>query len=318
LVLEEGGPRFEPNYPDPSPDGEALIRLSIGGICATDLELVAGYMDFEGVLGHEWVGVVEASPDPDWIGARVVGDINCPCRRCATCIAGRSNHCPHRSVLGILGRDGVFADQLRLPLDCLHRVPDAVTDEAAVFVEPLAAACRILQQIAVRATDRVLVLGVGRLGQLCARVLALTGAEVYASSRNPARLAMLPNNIEPLGERGWGAERFDIVVDCTGSVAGLELATGAVRPGGTIVLKTTVHEGKAPNPTPWVVDEITVVGSRCGPFPEALEYLEEGLVDPTPLITARFPLESGVLALATAAEREHVKVLLDPSLEESA
>ena len=316
-MLEDGRPRFEPNYADPVADGECVIRLSLGGICATDLELVAGYMDYRGVLGHEWVGVVETSPDPQWIGQRVVGDINCPCLVCPTCLDGRPNHCPNRTVFGILGRDGAFSDRFRLPVHCLHRVPDEVADEAAVFVEPLAAACRILQQIQVQPSDRVLVLGVGRLGQLCARVLALTGAQVFACSRNPARLGMLPSEISPVDAQDLASARFDIVVDCTGSHAGLEQATAAVRPGGTIVLKTTVHGGTAPNPNPWVVDEITVVGSRCGPFPEALACLRDGRVDPTALITGRFPIEEGVAALKAAAEREHVKVLIDPVLESS-
>lgn len=299
--------------PAPAANGEALIRLSVGGICATDLELVRGYMGFFGVLGHEWVGVVEDAPDPAWNGRRVVGSINAACGACATCAAGRPSHCPSRTVLGIAGRDGAFADFLRLPQANLLAVPDGVSDEAAVFVEPLAAALQILEQVHVRPEDRVVVLGIGRLGQLCARVLALTGARVQAVSRNPARLALLPSGVEPheLGAAD-GLAGADVVVDATGSPAGLALATRLVRPRGTLVLKTTTHDVAEAPVVPWVIDEITVVGSRCGPFAPALRLLASGAVDPSPLITGSFPLAQGLDALAAAAERGAVKVLLRP------
>lgn len=297
--------------------GEASVRLLTGGICATDLEITKGYMGFEGVLGHEWVGLVEAAPDPIWLGRRVVGDINCPCGSCPTCRDGRPTHCPNRTVLGIAGRDGAFSERFSLPLGNLHAVPDEVSDDAAVFVEPLAAACEILEQVHVRPSHTVLVIGVGRLGQLCARVLALTGARVDALSRNPQRLTLLPAGIGRFSD-GSGLGGYDIVVDCTGSPMGLQLATAKVRPRGTIVLKTTVHD-PCPQPvTPWVIAEVRLVGSRCGPFEPALRLLASGAVDPTPLITGRFPLERGVEALAAAASREHVKVLLNgPSATDS-
>ncbi|HCH66988.1 MAG TPA: hypothetical protein DFR83_29565, partial [Deltaproteobacteria bacterium] len=182
LVLDTDGPRFVPDRPFEPRAGEATVDVRLAGVCATDLELVKGYMGFTGVLGHEWVGTVSSGPSA-WLGARVVGDINAACGTCKTCLVGRPSHCPERTVLGIQGRDGAFAEHLSVPVRNLHRVPDGVPDEAAVFVEPLAAACQILEQVHVRPSDRVVVLGLGRLGQLCARVLALTGARVMGVSR---------------------------------------------------------------------------------------------------------------------------------------
>lgn len=316
LVLTPDGPLVREQNLHVRP-GEAVIRTAVGGVCATDLELVKGYMGFEGVLGHEWVGVVEEAPAQEWIGRRVVGDINAACGTCPTCRAGRPTHCPNRTVLGIQGRDGAFAERLSLPVGNLHVVPEDVPDEAAVFVEPLAAACEILQQIHVRPTDRVLVLGVGRLGQLCARVLSLTGAAVTAISRNPARLKLLPAAIgratlAEVEHDARGVQGADVVVDCTGNPEGLALATRLVRPRGTLVLKTTTHDVGSLTPIPWVIDEITLVGSRCGPFAPALRLLDAGVVDPRPLISAEFGLEDGLEALARAADGDAVKVLLRP------
>ncbi len=303
------GPRIRPYYRFEPRAGEAIIRPTMAGVCATDLEIAQGYMGFTGVMGHEWVGVVEDAPDPAWNGHRVVGDINCPCHTCRTCLAGRPTHCPNRTVLGILRRDGVFAEAFSLPLHNLHLVPDEVTDEAAVFVEPLAAACQILEQVHVKPSHRVVVLGVGRLGQLCARVLALTGADVHALSRNPDRLKYLPAGIGRHESAGT-VPVADLVVDCTGNPAGLELATSLVRAGGTIVLKTTVHDPTPQTPTPWVIDEVTLIGSRCGPFEPALRLLASGLVDPRDLITSRYALQDSPQALLAAASRDELKVLL--------
>jgi len=311
LVNSDGGPRVAQDLPTPTREDEALIRLGVGGVCATDLEIAKGYMGFRGVMGHEWVGVVEAAPDPSWVGRRVVGDINCPCGSCPTCRAGRPTHCPNRTVLGIAGRDGAFSQRFNLPLDNLHLVPDGVSDEAAVFVEPLAAALEILEQLHVRPSDRVVVLGTGRLGQLCARVLALTGAEVTGVGRDPGRLALLPNGVARARAEDLDDAASDVVVDCTGAPEGLALATRLVRPRGTVVLKTTVHDPAPQLPTPWVIDEIHLVGSRCGPFDPALRLLASGAVDPTPLVTGRYPLDRADEALSAAAAREHVKVLID-------
>lgn len=313
LVLTPHGPELQDRPFTPRP-GEAVLRPTLAGVCATDLELVKGYMGFQGVLGHEWVGVVEAAEDAAWVGRRVVGDINCPCGSCATCRAGRANHCPHRTVLGILGRDGAFAERLSLPLANLHAVPDSVPDEAAVFVEPLAAACRILEQVHVRPSDQVYVLGLGRLGQLCARVLALTGASVTGVGRSKRKRMLLPCYIPSCSpDEAGGLPPADLVVDCTGSRDGLPLARRLLRPQGTLVLKTTVHDLGEADPTGWVVDEITLVGSRCGPLAPALRLLAAGLVDPTPLLSERLPLSRGVEALAEAARPDSIKVVLDPS-----
>ena len=310
LYLSKAGPSVR-DVPAPDRPGEATIRLSMGGVCATDLELCRGYMGFTGVLGHEWVGVVEAAPDARWVGRRVVGEINCPCGACAACRAGRGNHCPTRTVLGILGRDGAFAERLALPVGNLRAVPDGVPDEAAVFAEPLAAACQILEQVAVAPTDSVVVMGAGRLGQLCARVLALTGARVSVVNRSRWKLEHLPRGVEgvPLESAGE-LPPADVVVECTGSAGGLAAATDRVRPRGTLVLKTTVAEPVGLDPTRWVIDEITVVGSRCGPFDAALRLLESGAVDPTPLISDVRPLAEGVAALEDAGRGDRLKVLL--------
>jgi len=312
LVLSEGGPRFVPDHPFTARSGEATVDVRLAGVCATDLELVKGYMGFSGVLGHEWVGTVTDGP-AEWVGRRVVGDINAACGTCPTCLAGRPTHCPHRTVVGIDGRDGAFAERLSLPVGNLFAVPIGVSDEAAVFVEPLAAACQILEQVHVRPSDRVVVLGLGRLGQLCARVLALTGARVTGVSRSPGPLSLLPAWVPGVLAHNVSPDRSaDIVVDCTGSSAGMAAAMRWLRPRGTLVLKTTTHDIGETTPTAWVIDEVTVVGSRCGPFAPALRLLAGGLVDPTPLIHAERPLSEGVDALRQAAEPGVLKVVLRP------
>lgn len=305
LTLDPHGPAVT-SIPFTPRAGEVTVAVTLAGVCATDLELVRGYMGFQGVLGHELVGVAEDGP---WRGRRVVADINAPCLRCPTCAAGRPTHCPHRTVMGILGRDGAFAERVSVPPGNLHLVPEEVSDEAAVFVEPLAAACQILEQVHVRPSDRVVVLGSGRLAQLCARVLALV-AETGVVGRNAASLARLPAWLPRWDEAQAGGA--DVVVDCTGSAAGLALATRLVRPRGVVVLKSTVHDLGEVRPTGWVIDEVTVVGSRCGPFEPALRLLRAGLVDPVPLIDASLPLSDGVEALRRAAASGALKVLLRP------
>lgn len=313
LVLGDRGPEFRSDLARPERRGEALVRVRLAGVCATDLELVKGYMGFRGVLGHEWVGSVEGCADPGLAGRRVVGDINCPCRACPECSAGRPTHCPNRTVLGILGRDGAFAEFLTLPEANLHPIPDSVADDAAVFVEPLAAACEILEQVHVRPSDRIAVLGLGRLGWLSAAVLAATGAEVSGVVRTPRPHPAPPPGVKSI-DLGLAAAlpRFDVVVDATGAAAGLEAATRLVRPRGVIVLKTTIHGATPLAPTPWVIDETTVVGSRCGPFEPALRLLASGRVDPRPLIAGRYRLEAGIDALRRAAEPAVLKVLIEP------
>ncbi|MBE9508342.1 MAG: alcohol dehydrogenase catalytic domain-containing protein [Chloroflexi bacterium] len=306
--------RLVEDYPAPEPPpGEALVRVSMAGICNTDLELVKGYMQFQGIPGHEFVGVVERAPGAkEWEGRRVVGEINAACTTCPTCQAGRPTHCPHRTTLGIGGRDGAFAEYLTLPIRNLHSVPDALPDEAAVFVEPLAAACEILQQVHIRPTDRVVVLGDGKLGLLCAQVLALTGCELTAVGRHQEKLDILARRgIATALESNSVEAEADLVVEATGRPEGYAAARRLVRPRGTIVLKSTYHGSFDADLTMVVVDEVTLIGSRCGPFGPALRLLAQGLVDVTSLTQARYPLSEGLTAFEHAARPGTLKVLLD-------
>ncbi len=294
--------------------GEALIRVSLAGICNTDLEIVRGYMEFHGILGHEFVGIVESADDASWIGKRVVGDINAACGQCPTCRAGMHTHCPNRTTLGIAGRDGVFAEYACLPEANLYEVPDSVPDESAVFVEPLAAAVEITEQIAVRPTHKVIVLGDGKLGLLVAAVLRLNGCRVLLMGKHPEKLDIA---------RKWGMDAAlageaqpeglaDIVVECTGSPSGFAIARRLVRPRGTIVLKSTFAGDLGFNASTLVVDEITLIGSRCGPFAPAIRILQEGLVDPRQLISATNRFVDGLEAIEHASRPGVLKVLLRP------
>ncbi len=304
------------DYPTPEPPpGEALIRVRLAGVCNTDLELVRGYMAFEGVPGHEFVGVVERAPGAEaWEGRRVVGDINAACGECPTCLAGRPTHCPNRTTLGIDGRDGTFAEHLTLPIRNLYHVPEALSDEVAVFTEPLAAACEILQQVHVRPTGRVVVLGDGKLGLLCAQVLALTGCDLTVVGHHEENLEILSRRgISTALEDTSVAVGVDVVVEATGHPSGYAAARRLVRPRGTVVLKSTYHGSTDANLTMAVVDEVTLVGSRCGPFGPALRLLELGLVDVTPMIEARYPLTEAPAAFERAARSGVLKVLVEVS-----
>ena len=297
----------------PDAGGEALIRVRVSGICGTDLELARGYYPFTGIIGHEFVGDVVETPDAVWKGARVVGEINVDCGVCEACRAGRPTHCEDRTVLGITDRHGAHAEYLRLPLRNLHRVPDSVSDDAAVFTEPIAAAVEILQQVHVLPTDRVLLVGAGRLGQLVAQVLALTGARLKVVAKHDLQKALLEaRGIATIDAEEVEARRWDIVVEATGSPSGFDLAARALRPRGTLVLKSTYRGEVTLALAPFVVDEITIVGSRCGPFAPALRLLERGEIDPLPLIAARYPLEQAVEAMEAAARPGMMKVLLQP------
>ena len=316
LVLDEGL-HFVEDYPTPSPPpGEALIRVRTAGICNTDMELLRGYMQFRGVPGHEFVGVVERAPGAEvWEGQRVVGDINAACGVCATCRAGRHTHCPHRTTLGISGRDGAFAEYLTLPVANLYVVPENVPDEVAVFTEPLAAACEILEQVHVHPTDRVIVLGDGKLGLLCAQVLALTGCDLTVIGRHAEKLDILarmgiPTVCVAREATVEGLSPADVVVEATGHPEGYATARALVRPRGTVVLKSTYHGTVEANLTNVVVDEITLVGSRCGPLAAALRLLARGAVDVTALIEARYPFAAVLTAFAHAGRRGSRKVLV--------
>jgi threonine dehydrogenase-like Zn-dependent dehydrogenase len=310
LVLDDNGVRLQPDWPAPQPAaGEVLVEVLQAGICETDLQLIQGYKGFRGVLGHEFVGVARSGA---FEGRRIVGEINCSCEACETCRAGRPGHCPHRTVLGILDHDGAFADLVAVPERNLHAVPDAVATEAAVFTEPLAAAFQIPAQLPIPHDARVIVLGDGRLGNLCAQVLAGLSDHVMVIGKHVEKLEVLDAlGIETrLVSDGPPSRRADIVVECTGSESGLPTALELVRPRGTIVLKTTIAGTQTLALAPVVVDEVTIVGSRCGPFDRALAALAGGLIDVQSLVTERFELSDGVRALERASERGVLKVVL--------
>ena len=305
----------------PHKDNEALIKIRKAGICSTDLELVRGYYPYTGILGHEFVGeVVSLTPTPlpqgegqrVKVGDRVVGEINAVCNECEQCLNGRPTHCEDRTVLGIVNRDGTFAEYTNLPIDNLHRVPDSVPDEMAVFTEPLAAALEIQQQVQINPTDRVLLVGAGRLGQLIAQTLALTGCDLRVVARHAHQQELLQRRgIKIIAEEDLKPWRWDIVVEATGSPGGFSLARQAIRPRGTLVLKSTYKGEISVNFSSIVVDEINIIGSRCGPFEPALRLMESKQVDPTVLIMDEFGLNDALKAFERAAESGVLKVLVN-------
>lgn len=320
LIFDGSKPRLVDDHPEPRlQPGEALIRPLRAGFCSTDLEICRGYMGFTGVLGHEFVGIVEQIHDDadekarQWVGRRVVGSINCVCGRCDMCRRGLSNHCRDRTVLGIEGRDGCFAERFTLPVLNLLAVPDVVDDDHAVFTEPLAAGCEVRQQLHLEGKPFVTVLGDGRLGLLVAQVMARLNASVRVIGRHPAKLELCAKwgikhrHVDELTPR---ADQ-DVVVDCTGSADGLRLSMQLVRPRGKIVLKTTVAGQSGVDLSPLVIHEIELIGSRCGPFREALAMLTEGQADVLSLISRRMPFERAEEAIARAAEPGVLKVLLE-------
>jgi alcohol dehydrogenase len=297
--------------PPAPPPGETLVRVSLAGICNTDIEITRGYMGYRGILGHEFVGIAQTGPLE---GQRVVGEINATCGECVMCRSSNRTHCVRRTVLGISNRQGAMAEWLMLPEENLHAVPDSVADEHAVFVEPLAAAVEILEQIHIRPTERVIIIGDGKLGQLAAQVLALTGCALTLVGRHPGKLARArQRSIETCIEgKATALKGADVVVDCAGSGNGLALAAQLVRARGRIVLKSTFHGSQTIAMTPLVVSEVTLVGSRCGPFDAALRLLLRGLVDVGILIDEVMPLSRGVEAFARAQAPGVMKVLLRP------
>jgi alcohol dehydrogenase len=312
LVIQQGA-AFHADYPEPHLEGDqALIRMIRVGICNTDLEIMNGYMGFQGIPGHEFVGeVVQCPSQSEWIGRRVVGEINVADGTCDLCQQGIPSQCRHRTTVGIHQHDGAFADYLALTTRNLHIVPDNVTDDQAVFVEPLAAALQVTSQVHIMPRDQIALIGAGKLGLLVAQVLKLTGADISVVVRRekPARLLA-----------GWGIraaefaelprKRFPYVVDCTGTSEGFAAALTLVQPRGKIILKSTYVGLPAADLTRVVVDEIQVIGSRCGPFEAALRLLEHGMIDVNGLIEARYPIDQGLTALTAAAQPGMLKVLL--------
>lgn len=315
LWLENQVFSLRTNIPLPVPGkGEALIRVRLAGVCNTDLEMGRGYYPFTGIPGHEFVGEVVSAPDAlEWVGKRVVGEINITCGTCEPCLSGRAHHCENRAAIGISGRNGVFAEYLTLPVRNLHAVPSSVSDELAVFTEPLAAAVQIQEQVHITPSTRVLVVGAGRLGMLIAQTLRLTGCQLQVVVRHDAQREMLSKeHIEAVTEAEVADHSMDIAVEVTGSADGFALARRAVRGMGTMVLKSTYKGEMAVNFSSIVVDEITLVGSRCGSFAPAIRLLERDLVDPRGLIQACYPLSEGLRALDHAGQRGVLKVLIQP------
>jgi threonine dehydrogenase-like Zn-dependent dehydrogenase len=298
--------RLRSDLAGPAPqDGEVALKVRRVGICDTDLQLAQGYMGFQGILGHEFVG--ETSD-----GTRVTAEINNPCRRCETCLSGRTHHCPFRTVLGILRHDGAMADRVTVPALNIHAIPSVIEDRRAIFIEPLAAAFRIVEQIPLEPGVRMAIIGDGKLGLLCTWAARASGAEITLVGKHPDKLAPAGSGVSTvrLEDASKLGRPFDVVADCTGSPTGLPTALGLVRPLGTVVLKTTVAGDYAINLAPIVIDEVTIVGSRCGPFPRAIEALASGEVDPTPLLGPEFPLDRADEAFTAASAKGARKITL--------
>ncbi|MCK4661073.1 MAG: alcohol dehydrogenase catalytic domain-containing protein [Phycisphaerae bacterium] len=311
-VVYDNGVNYVASYPDAEPRrGECLVRVHWAGICATDLEIVKGYMGFKGVLGHEFVGTVE-SGSRGWRGRRVVGEINCACGTCDLCHGGLATHCRNRSVIGISGHDGCFADFVAVPEINLHEVPAGISDEEAVFVEPLAAAYQVLKQCPIESRTHVAVVGTGRLGLLVVQLLAAVGCRLLAVGRNPGTLlfcekkhiqAVSTDDLVPRQDR-------DVVVECTGSADGFNIAMQMLRPRGTLVLKSTFADAGSLNLAPVVINEINVLGSRCGPFGDALAALVRKEIDVSSMVSRTFQIDQAGEALSAAADPRNIKVLL--------
>lgn len=300
---------------EPERDDEALVRVLLSGICNTDLEIARGYAGFKGTIGHEFVGIVEAAPDNQWVGQRVVGEINAGCGECPLCREGDPRHCPRRTVLGIVGRDGAHAEFLKLPVANLLAVPENIVDEHAVFAEPLAAACGIMERAAVTRDKKVAVIGDGKLGLLCAQAVALTGAEVFLIGKHAEKLRIAERRGIETSTIKKAAKRqneFDVVVEASGSASAFSIALDLLRARGVLVLKSTFEGTTEINAARLVVDEISVVGSRCGRFPPALELLRTGAIDVDSLISEEHPLSRGVLAMERAGKKGVLKVFLRP------
>lgn len=299
----------------PERGDEALVRVLLSGICNTDLEIARGYAGFKGTIGHEFVGVVEEASDPHLVGNRVVGEINAGCGECALCRSGDPRHCPKRTVLGIVGRDGAHAEFLKLPVRNLLPVPDTIVDEHAVFAEPLAAACGIMERADVTREKKVAVIGDGKLGLLCAQVLALTGAPVLLIGKHVEKLRIAERRGVETSTVKKAAKRkneFDVVVEASGSASAFSTALDLLRARGVLLLKSTFEGTTEINAARLVVDEISVVGSRCGRFPPALELLRTGAIDVDSLISEEHPLSRGVVAMERASKRGVLKVFLRP------
>ena len=313
LALQNGELSLCQDFPRPTPgSGEALLRMRYAGVCGTDLALTAGYKGgFNGVLGHEYVAeVIDAPGNEEWVGKRVVGEINTYCGECDHCRRGLTTHCQNRRVLGIINWDGAFAEYLVSPVYLLHPVPDNVPDEMAVFVEPLAAAYAALRDVPEGVGDRVIIFGDGRLGQLIARVFRNEGYQPLLVGHHPAKLALAEQVGVATALEPPSGQEYDIAVDVTGNAQAIQQIFGLLRPRGALILKTTSAYPSTLDFSPVVVNELRIIGSRCGPFQRAIHALSEGIIDPRPLITARFPLSEALEAFECARKRDSLKVLI--------
>lgn len=314
---DKDGLKLDTNYPKPvAKEGEALIKVSLAGICNTDFEITKGYMGYNGVLGHEFVGVVEEvnSEDKSLLGKRVVAEISYGCDdpNCEWCAQKNYRHCPSRHTLGIVQKDGCFAEYLTMPLNVLFEVPDNVTDEQAVFVEPLAAACEITEQLHIQPAQKVVVLGDGKLGLTTALTLHAQGLDVTLIGKHQNKLNIAKNQGVKTGllQDLEITNNFDVVVEATGSVSGFETSLALVKPRGVLVLKSTIATGKELNLAPIVINEITVLGSRCGQFPPALRLLENEKIDFKPFISATYSIDDAIEAFEANKSKETIKVLV--------
>jgi len=304
---------LDKNYPDPE-FNETLVRVSLAGICGTDLEILDGYMQYNGILGHEFVGVIEKSSNSDLIGKRVVGEINAGCGKCDSCANGMERHCPSRTVLGILKRNGAFAEFLSLPEKNLHVIPDSISDEQAVFVEPLAAAFEINEQVSLKPEWNVAVVGDGRLAQLIIQVIKLTCSNITCFGKHEKKLeGLVQSGIKiKVGIESTDEQLFDLVIEATGSNSGFSDTMKLVKPRGTVILKSTIASRENLDLTPTIINEITLIGSRCGLFKPAIEALASGKISVNSMIDSTFSLEKFEDAIIYAKKPDTLKVFLKP------
>ena len=312
-IVFNGKLEFLTDYPRPErKTGEALVKVTRAGICNTDLEITRGYMGFRGIPGHEFVGIVEKCDSKNIIGKRVVGEINIGCKTCSYCRNHVQNHCPNRSVLGIMNKDGAFADYLTLPVSNLHIVPDSVSDDEAIFTEPLASAFEIMEQVDITPRDRVCVLGDGKLGLLVAQALSTADCRLVIVGHHRENLSIMDElGIKTRLSSSFEESGFDIVVDCTGSRSGMESAMKITKPGGKIVLKTTVARKSSLDLNHIVINELSLIGSRCGPFKPAIDAIKSRSVDLYPLISDTFSIHDGLRAFQAASRKGVLKVILN-------
>ena len=304
---------LDKNFPDPQSD-ETLVRVNLAGICGTDLEILDGYMEYRGILGHEFVGTVVKSRNHMMVGKRVVGEINAGCGECDSCMGGMERHCPSRTVLGILKRNGAFAELLSLPEKNLHVIPESISDEQAVFVEPLAAAFEIKEQVSLNPEWTVAVVGDGRLAQLIIQVIKLTCSNITCFGRHESKLeGLVQSGIKiKIGIESTDEQQFDLVVEATGSNSGFVDVMKLVKPRGTVILKSTIASRENLDLTPTIINEITLIGSRCGLFKPAIDALASKKISVDSMIDSTFPLEKFEDAITFAKTSNALKVFIKP------